>query len=68
MSNVPFGVAAFYGQVDKRAKGRYWADAPTESPKAPMRGPFDTKEQAVENALHNPREAATGEQGERGAA
>jgi hypothetical protein len=27
MSVVPTNVGVFFGQVDKRSKGRYWADA-----------------------------------------
>jgi hypothetical protein len=30
MSAVPTNVKAFFGQVDKRAEGSYWADAQSE--------------------------------------
>jgi hypothetical protein len=57
----------FFGQVDKRAKGWYWADAQSEKPKAAFWGPFDTKEQAVDDALHSLRETLN-ETSERGSA
>jgi hypothetical protein len=57
MGAVPTNVGVFFGQVDKRAKGWYWADAQSEKPKAAFRGPFETKEQAVDDALHRLREA-----------
>jgi DNA mismatch repair ATPase MutS len=54
MGSVPSGVAVFYGQVDKRSKGWYWTDTvKSEETKAPITGPFETKEQAVENALQS---------------
>ena len=66
MSAVPTNVGVFFGQVDKRSKGWYWAN--TRSDKGAIRGPFESKEQAIENALQNPRDAAVDERGERGAA
>jgi hypothetical protein len=68
MSAVPTNVGVFFGQVDKRAKGWYWVDTRSEKPKAEIRGPFETKELAVEDALQNVREAASDEPQERGAA
>jgi hypothetical protein len=65
MSAVPTSVGVFFGQVDKRPKGWYWADAKSEQSKQAIRGPFETKEQAVGDALHS----LTGDEpGERGAA
>jgi hypothetical protein len=55
----------FFGQVDKRPKGWYWTDAKSEKSKQAIRGPFETKEQAVEDALHS---LASDKAGERGAA
>jgi hypothetical protein len=52
MGSVPSNVGVFYGQVDKRAKGWYWADG-REKPRGSIQGPFDTKEQAVENAIQS---------------
>jgi hypothetical protein len=52
MGTVPSNVGVFYGQVDKRAKGWYWADG-SEKPRGSIRGPFETKEQAVENAIQS---------------
>jgi hypothetical protein len=67
MSAVPTNVGVFFGQVDKRPKGWYWTD--TRSDKSAIRGPFESKEQAIENALQNLRDAASDdERGERGAA
>ena len=66
MSAAPTNVEVFFGQVDKRSKGWYWAD--TRSNKGAIRGPFESKEQAIENALQNLRDAASDEPGERGAA
>jgi hypothetical protein len=66
MSAVPTSVGVFFGQVDKRAKGWYWADAQSEKPRAAFRGPFETKEQAVQDALQSLREVLN-ETGERGA-
>jgi hypothetical protein len=50
MRSVPSNVGIFYGQVDKRAKGWYWADTGSEKPRGSIRGPFETKERAVERA------------------
>jgi hypothetical protein len=65
MSAVPTNVGVFFGQVDKRAKGWYWTDAKNEKSKGAIRGPFDTKEGAVEDALQS---LTSDEPGERGAA
>jgi hypothetical protein len=64
MSTVPTNVGVFYGQVDNRATGWYWADTRSEKLRS-FRGPFESKEQAVEDAL---RSLASDEPGERGAA
>jgi hypothetical protein len=68
MSAVPTNVGVFFGQVDKRAEGWYWADAQSEKLKGTIRGPFDTKELAVEDALQSLREAPSDEPQERGVA
>ena len=68
MSAVPTNVGVFFGQVDKRAKGWYWADTQSEKLAGAIRGPFESKEQAIENALQNLRDAASDGRGERGAA
>jgi hypothetical protein len=64
MSAVPTNVGVFFGQVDRRAKGWYWAETKLTGA---IRGPFETKDQAVEDALQSLREAPN-ETGERGAA
>jgi hypothetical protein len=64
MTTVPTNVGVFYGQVDNRATGWYWADTRSEKLRS-FRGPFESKEQAVEDAL---RSLASDEPGERGAA
>jgi hypothetical protein len=51
MSSVPTNVGVFFGQVDKQAEGWYWADAQSEKLKRATRGPFETKELAVKDAL-----------------
>jgi hypothetical protein len=68
MSAVPTNVGVFFGQVDKRAKGWYWADARSEKLGKATRGPFETKELAVEDALRSLREPPNDESQERGAA
>jgi hypothetical protein len=68
MSAVPTNVGVFFGQIDKRSKGWYWADTRSEEFKGPIRGPFESKEQAIEDAVQNLRDAASDERGERGAA
>ena len=65
MSKVPTNVGVFFGQIDKRAKGWYWTHT---SDKGAIRGPFETKELAVEDALQSLREAPGDEPRERGAA
>jgi hypothetical protein len=47
MSNVPSNVGVFFGKADKRSEGWYWVEASTNAPK----GPFETKAQAIENAV-----------------
>jgi hypothetical protein len=54
MSAVPTNVGVFFGQVDKHAKG---ADTRSEKLKGAIRGPFESKEQAIEKALQNLRDA-----------
>jgi hypothetical protein len=68
MSAVPTNVGVFFGQVDKRAEGWYWADAQSEKLRGAIRGPFETKELAAEDALQSVREAASDEPQKRGAA
>lgn len=51
MSTVPTHVGVFFGQVDKRSKGWYWADAKREKLRGIFRGPFETKKSALEDAL-----------------
>jgi hypothetical protein len=51
MIAVPTNVGVFFGQVDKRAEGWYWADAQSEKLRGAIRGPFETKELAVKDAL-----------------
>jgi hypothetical protein len=65
MRAVPTNVGVFFGQVDKRSKGWYWADTRSEKLKGAIRGPFESKEQALEDVLHN---LASDETEERGAA
>jgi hypothetical protein len=65
MSAVPTNVGVFFGQVDKRSKGWYWADTRSEKLEGAIRGPFESKEQAVEDVLHS---LASDETDERGAA
>jgi hypothetical protein len=68
MSEVPTNVGVFFGQVDKRAKGWYWANAQGEKLKGTIRGPFETKQLAVEDVLQSVREAPSDEPRQRGAA
>jgi hypothetical protein len=49
---VPANIGVFFGQIDKRPRGWYWADAKSEKVGGAFRGPFETKELAVEDALH----------------
>jgi hypothetical protein len=67
MSSVPANVGVFFGHVDKRAEGWYWVDARSEEPRRPIRGPFETKQLSVEDALQSLREAPGDEPQERGA-
>jgi hypothetical protein len=68
MSSVPTNVGVFFGQVDKRAEGWYWAGAQSEKLRGAIRGPFETKELAVEDAVQSLGEAPSDEPQERGAA
>jgi hypothetical protein len=68
MSSVPANVGVFFGHVDKRAEGWYWADAQSEKLRGAIRGPFETKELAVEDALQSLREAPNDDPQERGVA
>ena len=68
MSKVPTNVGVFFGQVDKRATGWYWVDARSEKVNGAIRGPFETKGLAVEDALQSLRDGQDDESRERGAA
>jgi hypothetical protein len=68
MIAAPTNVGVFFGQVDKRASGWYWADTRIEKLTGAIRGPFETKELAIEDALQSVREAPNDEPRERGAA
>jgi hypothetical protein len=68
MSAVPINVGVFFGQVDRRAEGWYWADTRSETLKGAIRGPFETKELAVDDAVQSLREAPSDEPQERGTA
>jgi hypothetical protein len=47
VSNVSSNVGVFFGKADKRSEGWYWVEASTNKPK----GPFETRAQAIENAV-----------------
>jgi hypothetical protein len=68
MSAVPTNVGVFFGRVDKRAEGWYWAGAQSKKLSRAIRGPFETKDLAVEDALRSLQEAPRDEPQERGAA
>ena len=68
MSAVLTNVGVFFGQVDKRAEGWYWAGALIENLRGAIRGPFETKELAVEDAHRSVREPPSDEPLKRGAA
>jgi hypothetical protein len=68
MGALPTNVGVFFGHVDKRAEGWYWADAQSEKLKGAIRGPFETKELVVEDALWSLREAPSDEPPRKGAA
>ena len=68
MGVIPTNVGVFFGQVDKRATGWYWVDARSEKLRGAIRGPFETKELAVEDALQGLQAAQGDEPRERGAA
>jgi hypothetical protein len=70
MGSVPSSVAVFYGQVD-RTKGWYWTETVTTGKsKTPIIGPFETKSDAVQNALQSveARRGSSDLPGERGVA
>jgi hypothetical protein len=48
---VPANVGVFFGQIDKRPQGWYWADARSEKLRGTFQGPFEIKELAVKDAL-----------------
>jgi hypothetical protein len=50
MEELPTNIGVFFGRADKRPEGWYWTN--TESP-TKITGPFETKAQAVENALQS---------------
>jgi hypothetical protein len=68
MSAVPTNVGVFFGQVDRRANGWYWADAQSEKLRGAIRGPFETKELAVDDARQSLLESPSDEPQESGAA
>jgi hypothetical protein len=68
MGVIPTNVGVFFGQVDKRATGWYWVDARNEKLRGAIRGPFETKELAVLDALQGLQDAQGDEPRERGAA
>lgn len=51
MSSVPSNVGVFFGKPGQGQEGWYWTDA--SKPNAAIKGPFETKEQATENALQS---------------
>jgi hypothetical protein len=54
MSSVPSNVGVFFGNLGQGQEGWYWTDASlSQKPKAAIKGPFETKEQAIENALQD---------------
>jgi hypothetical protein len=70
MSSVPLSVGVFFGQIDKRATGWYWTDTRSDKPKPPIQGPFETREQAIEDANRSasPQQAPSNGPQESGAA
>jgi hypothetical protein len=68
MSAIPTNFGVFFGQVDKRATGWYWVDARSEKLRAAIRGPFETKELAVEDVVQSLRDGQGDEARKRGAA
>jgi hypothetical protein len=51
MSSLPVNVAVFFGKVDKRPSGWYWAPISEAVPHSgSIVGPFETKADAVEDA------------------
>jgi hypothetical protein len=63
MGGVPANIGVFFGKGDKQAEGWYWTDASMSQRTA--KGPFETKAQAIENALQalSSRESADEERG-----
>lgn len=60
MGNLPLNVAVFFGRIDKRASGWYWIARPTaDRPvKGSIAGPFETKPEAVEDAVCSMQQSA----------
>jgi hypothetical protein len=52
ITDLPVNVAVFFGKVDKRPSGWYWAatSVPEKPFIWPIAGPFETKAAAVEDA------------------
>ena len=56
MGSVPSNVGVFFGKANRKAAGWYWTEAAiSQKRKALITGPFETKEQAVENAAQRAR-------------
>jgi hypothetical protein len=54
MGSLPLNVAVFFGKVDKRPSGWYWIGTEAEKAvRAPITGPFETKEAAIEDAARS---------------
>ena len=53
MGSIPANVGVFFGKVDKRPEGWYWADASKreEAANLPITGPFETQVQAADDAV-----------------
>jgi hypothetical protein len=60
MAGLSANIGVFFGRVNNRPDGWYWTDTSTTK----ITGPFETKEQAVEDALQSLR--TSGEMVERG--
>jgi hypothetical protein len=62
MGSVPSNVGVFFGKANRRTAGWYWTEAAiSQKRKALITGPFETKEQAVENAAQRARQAPNDE-------
>jgi len=55
MTDIQAKFAVFYGQVDERPSGWYWAatSAPERPFIWPIAGPFETKADAIEHAIQS---------------